>query len=504
MILQSAKPQPHSANLGQLFPELMTSPLADLPVAGLSLDSRNIAAGDLFLACRGEAADGREYVEQAADRGAVAIALDTVPGEEEVATESYGVRTIPSFAVVDLKARLSEIADIFYGSPSQCLVLTGVTGTNGKTTCTQILGQLFRKLYGQGGVIGTLGAGLTAEVREAVNTTPDPLSIQRLLATWLETGVTQVAMEVSSHALHQGRVSALEFDCAIFTNLTRDHLDYHQTMSEYGATKATLFRQPGLKRAILNLDDAYSAALRSSLGADVSCFTYSCWNQKADIYALNTTFHVGGLSSTLVTPWGRGELELPLLGEFNLSNALAALTCLCAGGATFGAVIAALQECMPVPGRMETLVRDGAPLVIIDYAHTPDALDHVLSAARYHTKGNLWCIVGCGGDRDRGKRPEMGAVASAGADIIVVTSDNPRTENPQAIINDILEGCVGDTRVEPNRERAIATAIAQAEAGDTVVVAGKGHENYQQIGSERLPFSDVEHAKLALSQGGLL
>ncbi len=488
-------------NLGHLFPEITEPALSTMSIAGLTLDSRTVVAGELFLACRGEAHDGRDYVEQAVSRGAGAIALDAVRGEEDQVAAAYARTDVPIFVVPDLGKRLSAVAGNFYDDPSRHITLTGVTGTNGKTTCSQLLGQLYRRMYGSGGVIGTLGASSTGTVKAAINTTPDAVRVQGLLSEWYHRGVNFVAMEVSSHALEQGRVAALDFDCAVFTNLTRDHLDYHGSMAAYGASKATLFRQPGLRRAVLNADDPFSEVLRGEVGAEVECLTYSSRDRAADISASNAVFHDHGLSARVHSPWGEGDMQLPLLGEFNLSNALAALASLCAGGASLEEVLSTLRVCSPIPGRMQPLHSVGAPQVIIDYAHTPDALKQVLTAARHHTPGQLWCVFGCGGDRDRGKRPEMGAAACAGADVVLVTSDNPRTEEPLAIIDDVLRGCSGDIRVESDRGLAIALAVAEAAAGDTVVIAGKGHEDYQEIGVSRIPFSDVQHAQLAL-QGG--
>ncbi|MFT5481488.1 MAG: UDP-N-acetylmuramoyl-L-alanyl-D-glutamate--2,6-diaminopimelate ligase [Halieaceae bacterium] len=489
-----------SVTLGDLFAELRGGELASETVKGLCLDSRLVVPGDLFFACRGYTHDAREFVVEAVVNGAFAIALECDADERKAVLGRFADLAVPIFTVTDLSSKLSGIAGKFYRDPSQKLVLTGVTGTNGKTTCTQLIGQLNQALYTSGGVIGTLGASLTGAVVEAVNTTPDAISLQAQLAEWQDQSVEHVAIEVSSHALHQGRVSGLKFDAAIFTNLTRDHLDYHETMAAYGEAKSTLFRLPGLRRAILNLDDEYSAILRPQIPAGVEIYSYSVSDKSADVWASDAKYHARGVTAAIRTPWGDGLLTSPLMGEFNLSNTLAALVCLCSGGAPLVSVLAALTNLQAIPGRMESIENNCGIQVIVDYAHTPDALAQVLAATRMHSPQKLWCVFGCGGDRDRGKRAEMGGVASAVADVVVITSDNPRNENPEAVIADILQGCSGDIRVEPDRGKAIRMAVDEADSGDTIVVAGKGHETYQIVGEKRVEFSDIAIARDALSE----
>lgn len=489
----------YSSPLGDLFDELRDGELAAVEVSGLCLDSRQVLPGDLFLACKGHTHDGREFVSGAVAAGAAAIALDCTAREQDAVMRRFAGVAVPVFTVIDLSYRISTMAGRFYRDPSRKLVLAGVTGTNGKTTCTQLIGQLNQSLYSSGGVIGTLGASLSGDVVEAANTTPDAISLQAQLAQWQRRKIGHVALEVSSHALHQGRVNGLEFDVAVFTNLTRDHLDYHETMAAYGGAKSALFKSPGLRCAILNKDDKFSTTLREQIAAGVEVYTYSATDRSADVSASDAKYHKRGVTAAIRTPWGDGLLSTPLLGQFNLSNTLAALACMCSGGAPLPTVLTALANLRPIPGRMESVENECGIQVIVDYAHTPDALEQVLAAIRMHSPQKLWCVFGCGGDRDRGKRSEMGSVASGAADVVVVTSDNPRTEDPNAVIADILLGCSGDIKIEPDRGKAIRLAIGEAASGDTVVVAGKGHETYQIVGDRRLEFSDIAVAQAALA-----
>ncbi|MEH6590085.1 MAG: UDP-N-acetylmuramoyl-L-alanyl-D-glutamate--2,6-diaminopimelate ligase [Halioglobus sp.] len=466
---------------------------AAIDVHGIQLDSRKIQPGDVFLAVAGEVHDGRQFIEQAVADGAVAVIA------ESPVSGFVDEMTVPVVEVPELGAEVGQIAARFYGQPSSALYMVGITGTNGKTTTSALVAQLCRGLGDTCGVIGTLGASLDSAPTEAKNTTPDPVTLQSYLADWRDQGVESVAMEVSSHALVQGRVSGVQFDTAVFTNLSQDHLDYHGSMDSYGRAKLQLFRAPGLRNAIVNLDDEYADSVLAAIPAGVRIVTYSVQGKPADVVFEQLSFHSEGVAGKLRTPWGEGDCSSPLQGVFNLSNLAAALSVLFVNGAEFGALLAVVNTLVSVPGRMELVTNNQGLQVVVDYAHTPDALDHVLRALRPHVSGSLITVFGCGGDRDRGKRSIMGRIASEQSDLVVVTSDNPRTENPQAIVHDIVSGCTGSYELCIDRAEAIELALSRAQAGDCVVIAGKGHENYQIIDDERLPFSDVQQARLALS-----
>lgn len=474
--------------------------LGSIAVAGLALDSRKVAPGDLFLAVEGMKVDGRSYIEAAIKAGAVAVLAEQGPGW----TGINRFQNIPVIAVDNLGAEVSAIASRFYGHPSRQLPLVGVTGTNGKTSCTQLYMQLVNLLGKRCGVVGTLGIGVDGMFEETPNTTPDAITLQRTLSDWLLSGVDLAAMEVSSHGLEQGRVAAIEFDQAIFTNLTRDHLDYHGSMRAYAAAKSRLFRMSGLKAAIINADDDFSMDLVAEVATGVEIFCHSLrpagkTTPTIDVWAENVRYHERGASAELHTPWGEFEINSSLLGAFNLSNLIAVFIAAVNSGFRAEQVAAAIGQLKTVAGRMELVPSATGIVAVVDYAHTPDALEKALLAMRQHTTGKIWCVFGCGGDRDTGKRPLMGGVAQRYADHVVVTSDNPRNEDPALIINGILGGITRPTLVEEDRAKAIAFAIQQAAVGDSVLVAGKGHEPYQQVGDTRLPFSDIQQVRLALS-----
>jgi UDP-N-acetylmuramoyl-L-alanyl-D-glutamate--2,6-diaminopimelate ligase len=378
--------------------------------------------------------------------------------------------------------------------------VVGITGTNGKTTTSRIIAQLSRALGRPCGVIGTLGVTLADDVSAAGNTTPDALSLQRQLAEWLEQGVSDVSMEVSSHALVQGRVNGVEFTTAIFTNLSHDHLDYHQSMEAYGRAKLRLFAQHGLRHAIVNADDQFAAQVCAAVGAGVRTLTYSTRGAAADVRIENARFDVAGVHAQLHSPWGVTEFFSPLSGDFNLANVAAAVTALALAGENMLMVLEAVANLNPVPGRMQAIPNALQLQVLVDYAHTPDALEQVLQALRPHVAGSLVTVFGCGGDRDSDKRQLMGRVACALSDRVVITSDNPRTEDPLTIMRDIESGCSGQYTLIADRADAIAAVIADAEPGDCVVIAGKGHEDYQLIEGRRIPFSDEAHVRAALAR----
>ncbi len=459
----------------------------------MTADSRRAGQGSLFLAYPGERVDGRGFIAQAVAQG-----VDAVLWEREGFAWNAEWQ-VPNLGVSDLRRRAGEIADEFYGHPSRRLWMVGVTGTNGKTSCSHWLSQSLTRLGRKTAAIGTLGNGFPGALVETVNTTPDPILLHGMLADYLAQGAAGVAMEVSSHGLVQGRASGVHFDVAMFTNLTRDHLDYHGDMAAYADAKRQLFRWPGLGCAVLNADDGFGTEVAAELaGSDVRVLTYGL--HAGDVRGQRLTLGQDGLSMEISTPDGEATLRTRLLGRFNAYNLLAVLAALLASGVALVDAIDVLAQVEPVAGRMQRLGGQGKPLVVIDYAHTPDALEKVLATLREQTAGRLICVFGCGGNRDKGKRPLMGEVVSRLADVAVVTSDNPRHEAPLAIIDEIIAGMGGNYRIETDRAAAVAHAIGMADANDTVLLAGKGHEDYQEIDGVKLPFSDLEVARRALGE----
>ncbi|QIL88396.1 UDP-N-acetylmuramoyl-L-alanyl-D-glutamate--2,6-diaminopimelate ligase [Microbulbifer sp. SH-1] len=494
--------QNRTATLSALLPGYAGIP--NIEVTGVALDSRQVKAGDVFMALRGTQVDGREYIDAAIARGAAAVLAD---GETLGAEERGGIQVM---TVPGLAARVGEIAARFYQHPTESMYLVGVTGTNGKSTCAFLTSQLLARHFGSAAVMGTIGNGVWKDgaihLEETGLTTPDPVRLQADYAAFYAQGARAAAMEVSSHSLSQGRVHGLVFDTAVFTNLTRDHLDYHGNMAAYGAAKEKLFGLPKLKRGVINVDDPFGAQMveRCKLRG-LKVITYGL--QAGDVQVRNLKRLDSGFSVHLITPWGEGELHAPLIGDFNIHNALAVVAAAAAAGMPLADILAAFPHIQPVPGRMERVSSGNADevSVLVDYAHTPDALRAALEAARPYCRGKLWCVFGCGGDRDTGKRAPMGRIAAELADHVVVTSDNPRSENPQSIIDGILEGIDGGVDgvrcvVNVDRAEAIRYAISQATAGDTVLIAGKGHEDYQLIAGEKLHFCDREQAAAALAQ----
>ncbi len=466
---------------------------AGTPITGIELDSRKISPGDLFLAMPGEAHDGRQFIEQAVASGAVAVVAEPpVAGFVEALS-------VPLVEVPELQQESGYLASRFCGAPSAAMHMVGVTGTNGKTTTSRLIAQLIRKRGRSCGVIGTLGATLEEQVSQGGNTTPDAVSLQQQLARWHEQGVFAVSMEVSSHALVQGRVNGVQFETAVFTNLSHDHLDYHGSMEAYGRAKLGLFTCEGLKHALINLDDDFAGRVQAVVEPEVRVLSYSLVNPAADVFVERADFGVDGVRGILRTPWGSGEFFTPLPGDFNLANLAAAVCAAVLAGEGLEQVLAVVPALHPVPGRMQSIPNNQGLQVIIDYAHTPDALEQVLSALKPHVQGELAVIFGCGGDRDRNKRQVMGRIACAIADRVVLTSDNPRSEDPAAILADIESGCSGQYRLQADRAAAISSAIHEARAGDCIVIAGKGHEDYQIIEGEYLHFSDEEHALAAMA-----
>ena len=487
-------------------------------VGGLCADSRALRGGDAFVAYPGASADGRCRIPDAIARGAPAVLW-----EREGFSWDEAWR-VPNVAVDGLRALAGEIAHEVYGRPSEKLWLAGVTGTNGKTSCSQWIAQAFSALGRKTAVIGTLGSGYPAapggeseaELAPSVNTTPDAIELHRRLAEFLQAGAQGVAMEVSSIGLDQGRVNGAQFDVALFTNLSRDHLDYHGDMERYAAVKAQLFDTPGLSGAVLNMDDVLGVRIAQKLaGSKVACAGYSTHAGVASAAGLdffleaeNIRLTREGLAFGLVSSWGRAEVASRLLGRFNVANLLGVLGVLLGAGVALAPAVAALAALTPPPGRMQRLGGEGRPLAVVDYAHSPDALEAALIGLRPLMNpdgGRLICVFGCGGDRDRGKRTLMGAIAARSADQVVLTSDNPRSEDPLEIITEILEGVLGEAQtgqvplVIADRREAIVAAIAGAAAGDIVLIAGKGHEDYQESAGRRIPFLDAAVAAEALS-----
>lgn len=482
-----------SVALAELLPDVDVP--RDLRVSGLAQDSRAVKPGDAFVAIAGFGAHGLMFAAQARQAGAVAVLYEP-PAPADLQVPEGAI------AVPGLRARLGRIADRFHGSPTADMDVVGVTGTNGKTSTVQLIAQAWTRLGRTCGTAGTLGIGLYGRPEPTGFTTPLVLPLHAAIAAMYASGARALAMEVSSHALDQGRVDGVRFDVAVFTNLTRDHLDYHGDMARYGAAKAKLFAWPGLRAAVINLDDAFGRELLAGLPAGVCAIGYSARGQAdATIAAGGLRTDATGLAFALRIGAETMQVRSPLLGRFNVDNLLAVAGTLHAFGVAMPVMVELLAQLQPVRGRMNRLGGDGVlPLVVIDYAHTPDALQQALASLRPHTAGRLFCVFGCGGERDRGKRPQMAAIAEQGADRVIVTDDNPRNEDGEAIVADILAGFAApaNVRVERDRRRAIEDAIREAGARDVVLIAGKGHETYQEIAGVQHPFDDTEVARRAL------
>ena len=484
--------------LADLLSGLVDVPAAlDVVVPRLVADSRRLVEGDVFVALAGATTHGLRHSADVLAKGAAAILHDGEAPADVVLDDAVAARAI---AVPGLRAALGGLADRAAGSPSAALRVVGVTGTNGKTSTVQLIAQALERLGTPAGTIGTLGAGRVGRIVEGERTTPDVLSVHGLLARLRDDGARAVAMEVSSHALDQGRVDGVRFEVAVFSNLTRDHLDYHGTMDAYGAAKARLFAWPTLRGAVVNLDDDFGRALAARLPEAIRWSVSANGDAAARVRAEGLALTADGLRFTLVENGERATIASPLLGRFNADNLLAVAGALRALGVTFEAVAAVLPTLEPVHGRMTRLGGGAKPLVVVDYAHTPDALQQALVSLRGHVHGALACVFGCGGERDRGKRPQMAAIAEAHADRVTVTDDNPRGEDGDAIVADILAGFREPARhaVVRDRRAAIRAAVTTARPGDVVLLAGKGHEPYQEIAGVKHAFDDVAEARAAL------
>jgi UDP-N-acetylmuramoyl-L-alanyl-D-glutamate--2,6-diaminopimelate ligase len=495
--------------LGELLRDLV--PAADLPgltVTGLATDSRDVRPGDLFLACRGLRVHALEYAAQALQRGAIAVLWEDV----DIASLRALADTlpVPVLAVPGLGHRLGFIADRFFAHPTRDMQVVGVTGTDGKTSVAHFIAQALSDDDGSCGLLGTLGYGIYGKLQPPTHTTPDAVRLQAEFARLRDAGVRRVAMEVSSHALHQRRTEGARFETAVLTQLSRDHLDYHGSVEAYADAKRRLFFTAGLDNAVLNLGDAFGRGLARQLGEQVRLIAYGhprhrCSRAASHWITLESvTPRQQGIDLQLNSSWGRARLQAQLLGGFNADNLAAALGALLACGLPFDAAVKRLETVRTVPGRMELFAQPGLPRVVVDYAHTPHALETALQALRPHCRGELICLFGAGGDRDAGKRPQMGAVAERHADRVVLTSDNPRSEAPEVILDQIAAGFAQPQRARRilDRGAAIDELVATAAADDLLLVAGKGHEDYQQIGEQRLAFSDRIRVQQALRRRG--
>lgn len=463
----------------------------------LTADSRRVMQGDAFAAFPGERHDGRAFIADAVVRGAAAVLWES---KGFVWRAEWRVAHQP---VDHLKAKLGAIADVVYGRPSQALWMIGVTGTNGKTSCTQWIAQCLDACGRRSAILGTLGNGLVGALEPAQHTTADAAHVHEMLARFKSQGAEAVAIEVSSHGLDQGRVNAVAFDLALFTNLTRDHLDYHGTMAVYGAAKAKLFAWPSLSASVINADDPFGQSLideAKMMGRKVLTYGFG----GADIVATAVTPNAHGMTLSVATPWGKGQVETQLHGTFNAANLLGVLGVLLESAVPLESALVAMAHLRAPSGRMQRLGQSHQPLVVVDYAHSPDALQKALSALKPSVAPGhqLICVFGCGGDRDKGKRPEMGDIAGNLADRVIVTSDNPRSEDPASIASAIAHGIRNTSnrhwKITLDRALAIREAISGASVGDVVLIAGKGHEDYQEHNGVREHFSDAEAAQSAL------
>ncbi len=487
-------------NITALFPELNKEKVQNLQniiIENITLDSREVRQGSLFLAVKGEVVDGRRFIPQALEKGAVAVVKEC-DVENEHLTVAFE-KNIPIIHYFQLPQHLSALAGQFYDEPSKRLQLVGVTGTNGKTTISQLLAQWVELLDCRAAVMGTVGNGLWGKLTEAKNTTGSPLEVQGNLAQFLQQGANFAAIEVSSHGLAQGRIEALQFAAAIFTNLTRDHLDYHGTMENYANAKKRLFSELNTDKKIINADDDMGKQWLKELpeAVAVSCVPDFSTHHQHWIKAAQIQFNAQGVEIAYQSSWGNGKLQSKLIGEFNVSNLLLAFATLLSLGYSLEKLEKTAPHLVGVSGRMEMISSFNCPTAIVDYAHTPDALQKALQAARVHCQGKLICVFGCGGDRDSGKRPLMGQIAEQFADCVIVTDDNPRTEDPKNIVADIFQGFANPEKVQliHDRKTAIEQALKSAVSNDVVLIAGKGHEDYQIIGKEKQHFSDQETVK---------
>jgi UDP-N-acetylmuramoyl-L-alanyl-D-glutamate--2,6-diaminopimelate ligase len=469
-----------------------------IPIAQVVLDSRDVAIHNLFVAVKGHQLDGRDFIPQAVSLGAKAILAQTDQPQQHGQMEMREQSLIVHF--YRLNECLSALAAEFYQHPANKLKVAAVTGTNGKTSTVQLIAQLTRIMGNKAGTIGTLGAGMEGQLQEVANTTPDAISMHKLISDMHCRGANLIALEASSHALVQHRIASIKTDVAVFTNLTRDHLDYHGDMNQYAAAKRLLLNQPGLQAMVLNQQDPESenwlALGRNRLQSVFYGLQQPRHPEQEFVIAVEVEYLPQGTRIDIHSSWGEGQVLSPLMGQFNVLNLLGAMATQLVLGSELDKVLAAVPQLVPVPGRLEVFHQPGQGALVVDYAHTPDALEQALVALRQHARGKLYCLFGCGGDRDKGKRPLMGQVAEAAADVVMVTNDNSRSEDPQQIAEDILGGMQRPEKalLELDRKKAIRQLFAQATEGDLILLAGKGHEPYQMIGNQKINYNEREFA----------
>jgi UDP-N-acetylmuramoyl-L-alanyl-D-glutamate--2,6-diaminopimelate ligase len=490
-----------------LLSGIVDCPGGDVEIDDITLDSRAVQMNGAFIAVQGLRSHGLAFAPQAITNGARIVMWEPSPG----VTLPELPAQVRAIAVPKLSKVIGEIADRFFDSPSAQLTIAGVTGTNGKTTSAFMIPAALSMLRQRAAYVGTIGYGDITNLQTTKHTTADCITVHRQLASMRDACQTHVGMEVSSHALDQGRIDGVRIHTALFTNLTRDHLDYHGSIEAYGAAKEKLFQRPELQRAVINGGDAFGRAMamrfaKSNQRAKLTVFAANAGDAvggDAQLFTTRVVPTAGGMQLHLDGSWGSARLNAKVIGGFNVENVLGVLAVLLGWNIPLDKAVLALEQCAAPPGRMEIISVTGKPTVIVDYAHTPDALSKALQTARAHCTGRLFCVFGCGGERDAGKRPQMGQIASQLADVVIVTDDNPRNEDPDRIVAEILRGAVqgGHVMVERGRAQAIAQAINQANPNDFILIAGKGHEDYQLIGDRSLPFSDREVARRLLEQG---
>jgi UDP-N-acetylmuramoyl-L-alanyl-D-glutamate--2,6-diaminopimelate ligase len=463
-------------------------------VDGLSLDSRTISQGDLFFAFPGVETDGRKFISQAIEKGAAVVLKEASNGHDML--EWRG--DVPIVSIKGLAKKISHIASRFYNYPSSDMTVVGVTGTNGKTSCCYLLASALERLGKRSAIIGTLGYGKINDIVKQARTTPDQITFQSILNKLHNEDTEVVAVEVTSHAAMQDRVSGVEFDVGIFTNITHDHLDYHENFEEYIAAKRRFFEMPSLRYGVFNVDDPVGMQWMQEFSSKMHVCGYSLHSRdelsvKHDmVVAIEYEMTGHGIRAKITTPWGDGELQSSLLGKFNVSNLLSVIATLGLLGYSLDEILKIIPYLSTVPGRMQTISYEDKPLVVIDYAHTPDALEQSLNELRSHCEKELYCVFGCGGNRDSSKRPFMGSIAERLSDHVILTNDNVRKEKPEKIIDDIVKGFKNPNKaiIKFDRKEAILFALSKAQPGDVVLLAGKGHENYEIVGDQSFPFSE--------------
>jgi UDP-N-acetylmuramoyl-L-alanyl-D-glutamate--2,6-diaminopimelate ligase len=483
-----------SIMINQLLPDIDSKGFPELEVHGITDDSRKVEPGDLFIAVPGINSDGRDYIQTVAEKSAGLVLCE--PPAPDVFVD------IPVVEFRDLKSNIGRIASRYFGDPSSQMLVVAITGTNGKTSCSHFISEALSTLGQKCGTVGTMGYGTVGHLTDAGLTTPDAINLQKYLAALQEDSCKAVSIEASSHGLEQHRLNGTTIDVAVFTNITRDHLDYHNSFDEYKRSKQALFQWPELKTAIVNIDDEFGLELCSVISKKVEVLTTSTLIGIADVTSSDVHLDNSGMEFKLISPWGEGTVKSPLMGRFNISNMLSTTALLGSQGFPFPEIVKTLSGLGVVRGRMDVIREEGCPTILIDYAHTPDALDKALQAAREHCEGELWCVFGCGGDRDKGKRRQMGEIASRVADHTMITDDNPRSESSSVITGEILKGAAvkKDVQVVTDRRSAILKVLGEASNKDTVLIAGKGHEEYQEINGKKYSFSDYKVVEDFVSQ----